>query len=116
MDRHFSCGPLQSARRMAQNEASAGQVAEASPGLSTVFREAYLSADVCWLGVFRVLYGVLLIVDLLRRWTVVRFYYTNDGILPNHFALFRPMGRNLFSIFHAFSSFSEVNVAFALTL
>ncbi|HEY2405533.1 MAG TPA: DCC1-like thiol-disulfide oxidoreductase family protein [Polyangiaceae bacterium] len=76
----------------------------------------FLTVDRRWLGVFRILYGTLLIVDLLRRWAVARFYYTNDGILPNHFSLFRPMGGHLFSLYHAFSSLGEVSVAFAVTL
>jgi predicted DCC family thiol-disulfide oxidoreductase YuxK len=79
-------------------------------------RDTYLSVDVRWLGIFRVLYGTLLIVDLVRRWVDVRFYYTNDGVMPNHFELFRPGWRNIFSVFFAFSSFSEVNFAFTLAL
>ncbi|HWZ87666.1 MAG TPA: hypothetical protein VNW92_02415, partial [Polyangiaceae bacterium] len=101
---------------MTQDEAAAGQGAEPRPEISKLFREAYLSVDVRWLGVFRILYGSLLIVDLLRRWVDLRFYYSNDGIMPNHFALFRPGWRNVFSVFFAFSSFSEVNVAFLLAL
>jgi predicted DCC family thiol-disulfide oxidoreductase YuxK len=80
------------------------------------FRQRYLSVDPRWLGVFRILLGTLLIVDLLRRWLDIRAFYTNDGILPNHYSLYRPMGAYLFSLYHAFSTFGEVNVAFALTL
>jgi predicted DCC family thiol-disulfide oxidoreductase YuxK len=58
----------------------------------------------------------LLCADLIRRWVVARDFYTNDGVLPNHFSLFRPLGRNVFSLYHAFSTLPEVNVAFALTL
>src|SRR5258707_119161 len=101
---------LQSARHMTQDETAAGQGADAKPEISTWLRDTYLSVDVRWLGVFRILYGTLLVVDLLRRWAVARFYYTNDGILPNHFALFRPGWRNLFSVFFAFSSLNEVHV------
>jgi predicted DCC family thiol-disulfide oxidoreductase YuxK len=36
--------------------------------------------------------------------------------LPNHFSLFRPLGRDVFSIYHAFSTLPEVSFAFALTL
>lgn len=80
------------------------------------FEDHYCRADLRWLGVFRILLGVLLCVDLLRRWAVARDFYTNEGILPNHFSLFRPLGRDVFSIYHAFSTLPEVNVAFALTL
>jgi predicted DCC family thiol-disulfide oxidoreductase YuxK len=79
-------------------------------------RERYCRVDLRWLGVFRVLLGLLLCVDLLRRWAVATDFYTNDGVLPNHFSLFRPMGRDVFSIYHAFSTLPEVSVAFALTL
>jgi predicted DCC family thiol-disulfide oxidoreductase YuxK len=78
--------------------------------------ERYLAVDLRWLGVFRILFGGLLIADLLRRWTVARDFYSNDGILPNHFSIFRPLGRDLFSLYHAFSTPGQVHVAFALTL
>lgn len=80
------------------------------------FEEHYCRADLRWLGLFRIFLGILLSVDLLRRWAVATDFYTNAGILPNHFSLFRPLGRDVFSIYHAFSTLPEVNVAFALTL
>jgi predicted DCC family thiol-disulfide oxidoreductase YuxK len=82
----------------------------------TWFEERYCRADLRWLGVFRILLGLLLCAELLRRWVVATDFYTNDGVLPNHFSLFRPLGRRVFSIYHAFSTLPEVNVAFALTL
>lgn len=80
------------------------------------FEDRYCRADLRWLGVFRILLGLLLTVDLLRRWVVATDFYTNQGVLPNHFSLFRPLGRDVFSLYHAFSTLPEVNVAFALTL
>jgi predicted DCC family thiol-disulfide oxidoreductase YuxK len=80
------------------------------------FEERYCQADLRWLGVFRIFFGLLLIADLLRRWAVATDFYTNDGVLPNHFSLFRPLGRDVFSIYHAFSTLPEISVAFALTL
>jgi len=80
------------------------------------FVERYCRADLRWLGVFRIFYGLLLVADLLRRWAVATDFYTNEGVLPNHFSLFRPLGRDVFSIYHAFSTRGEVDVAFALTL
>ena len=80
------------------------------------FVERYLSVDVRWLGVFRVALGGLLIVEVLRRWYYARAFYTNDGLLPNHFSLYAPMGRHVFSIYHAFSTYGEVSVAFFCTL
>jgi predicted DCC family thiol-disulfide oxidoreductase YuxK len=84
--------------------------------LADHLRDTYLTADLCWLGVLRILLGTLLSVDLIRRWTDARTFYTNDGILPNHFSMFRPMGRNVFSIYHAFSTLGEISVAFAFSL
>jgi predicted DCC family thiol-disulfide oxidoreductase YuxK len=80
------------------------------------FEERYCGADLRWMGVFRILFGLLLTADLLRRWAVATDFYTNDGVLPNHFSLFRPLGRDVFSIYHAFSTLPEISVAFALTL
>jgi hypothetical protein len=79
-------------------------------------KDRYLGADPRWLGVFRIGLGVLLCVEVLRRWYYARDFYTNEGFLPNHYSLFAPMGRNVFSIYHAFSTYGEVSVAFALTL
>jgi predicted DCC family thiol-disulfide oxidoreductase YuxK len=84
--------------------------------IADFLRDRYLTVDVRWLGIFRMLLGSLLCVDLLRRWYYARPFYTNDGLLPNHFSLFRPMGSNVFSIYHAFSTLGEVSVAFAITL
>lgn len=75
----------------------------------------YLSADPRWLGVFRIYFGLILCADLLRRWVEAREYYTNDGFLPNHFSLFRPMGDKLFSLYHPFSTLNEIHVVFTLT-
>jgi predicted DCC family thiol-disulfide oxidoreductase YuxK len=80
------------------------------------FEDHYCRADLRWLGVFRIFLGVLLCADLVRRWVSASDFYTNDGVLPNHFSLFRPLGRDVFSLYHAFSTLPEVNLAFALTL
>ena len=79
-------------------------------------RARYLTLDVRWLGVFRVCLGTLLVVEVLRRWYYAPAFYTNAGLLPNHFSLFAPMGRNVFSVYHAFSTYGEVSVAFGATL
>jgi predicted DCC family thiol-disulfide oxidoreductase YuxK len=84
--------------------------------VSEFVRDRYLSVDPRWLGIFRILFGVLLLVDGGRRFVAARAFYTNDGLLPNHYSLFRPMGRNVFSVFHAFSTMGEVAIAFTLTM
>lgn len=80
------------------------------------FEEHYCRVDLRWLGAFRVVLGLVLCGQLLHCWRVARDFYSNDGILPNHFSLFRPLGRGVFSFYHAFSTPAEVHLAFALTL
>jgi hypothetical protein len=80
------------------------------------FSARYFTLDTRWLGVFRIVFGLLLFVDGSRRWLDVRMYYSNDGIFPNHYSLFAPMGRDVFSLLHAFSSVGEASVCFALVL
>jgi predicted DCC family thiol-disulfide oxidoreductase YuxK len=92
-----------------------GPIGRLRPAI-TWFEDRYCRADLRWLGVFRIAFALLLTADLLRRWAVATDFYTNDGVLPNHFSLFRPLGRDVFSIYHAFSTLPEVSVAFALTL
>jgi predicted DCC family thiol-disulfide oxidoreductase YuxK len=55
-------------------------------------------------------------LDVSRRWWQAREFYTNDGFFPNHFSLFRPMGDELFSLLHAFSTMGEVSVVMAIML
>ncbi len=77
--------------------------------------DCYVTADARWLGLFRIAFGVLLCADLGRRWAEAREYYSNEGFLPNHYSLFRPIGEHVFSLLHALSSLSEIRVAFVLT-
>jgi predicted DCC family thiol-disulfide oxidoreductase YuxK len=85
-------------------------------GVRTFLRDRYLSVDVRWLGIFRLALGALLMVEVLRRWYYAVPFYTNDGLLPNHYSLFAPMGGSVFSIYHAFSTYPEVSLAFFATL
>jgi hypothetical protein len=96
-------------RRMRRQVSSSSRFANA-------LIDRYLSLDVRWLGVFRLCFGSLLVVEVLRRWYYAPAFYTNAGLLPNHYSLFAPMGRNVFSIYHAFSTYGEVSVAFFATL
>jgi len=84
--------------------------------LIAFFNERYRSLDPRWLGLFRICFGCLLISELMYRWSYARLMFSNDGVLPNHFSLFAPMGQDLFSLYHVFSTVQEVHVAFALTL
>ena len=76
----------------------------------------YFTADARWLGAFRIGFGALLSWDCCRRIQDAREYYSNDGFLPNHFALFRPMGDGVFSFLSAFSTLAEVRSVMVLML
>jgi len=78
-------------------------------------RSAYLSIDRRVLGVFRITYGLVLLFELIRRGIHLELLYSNDGILSNHFLLFRPRVVPQFSLFTAFSTPEEVRFAFILT-
>lgn len=79
------------------------------------FKERYFSIDRRLLGLFRIYFGTLLLIDVLRRLPDVTLFYTNEGVLSNHFALYAPMAKPLFSIYTAFSTKPEVVTAFLLT-
>src|SRR6186713_2609082 len=74
----------------------------------------YLTVDPRSLGLFRLLFGSVLLSDLLRRWVELGFWYTNSGLLPNHTLLWRPPARSLFSLFFTVSSASEAQLGFAI--
>lgn len=84
--------------------------------VSDFLQARYFTADTRFLGLFRIGFGSLMTLDCARRFAHAREYYSNDGFLPNHFSLFRPMGDGIFSLLHAFSSLAEVRVVMALML
>jgi hypothetical protein len=75
----------------------------------------YFELDRRLLAAFRVYFGLVLLVDLLRRFPYLTLFYTNAGVLPNHYALFASPVRPVFSVFFACSTRGEVAVAFVLT-
>lgn len=87
----------------------------ASGGIQQTLRESYLTLDRRLLGVFRIYFGFLLLGDVLRRLPDSTFFYSNDGVLSNHFSLFSPMIKPYFSLYTAFSTPNEVKLAFLLT-
>lgn len=78
------------------------------------FIEAYLSIDRRVLGAFRIVYGLVLLYDLARRAAVLELMYSNDGVLSNHYVMFRPQADFQLSLLDAFSTPNEVRLAFAL--
>jgi len=77
-------------------------------------RLTYLSVDARSLGLFRVVFGLVLFSDLARRWRELGFWYTNSGLLPNHTLLWRPPAGRMFSLFFTVSSVQEAQFGFAL--
>ena len=73
------------------------------------------TADPRTLGLFRICFGTYLLVDLYRRLPDYVLFYTNDGMLPAHASIARPMSPFLFSVFHAAHTPNEVLAFFALT-
>lgn len=80
------------------------------------FANRYLRIDPRSLGLFRILFGLVLIRDLASRWTWLAAFYSNDGVLPNHAHLFqlRESG-GVWSVLHAFSHRDEAFTAFIIT-
>lgn len=78
------------------------------------FQRTYLTVDPRSLGLFRVLFGLVLLSDLARRWAELGFWYVNSGLLPNHTILWRPPARYMFSLFFGASGLREAQLGFAL--
>lgn len=81
-------------------------------------KERWGTLDTRTLGLFRVAFGLLLIGNLLDRTgffgdDLVSFY-SNEGIWPNHYALFLPPTPGYWSLLSGFSSPYEVRVAMAV--
>lgn len=69
----------------------------------------WFDADPRALGLFRIAVGLLGIWDVLRRWPWLELLYTNNGLYPNHFALYNK-GGSFFSLLHSFKTVGEVEL------
>ncbi len=74
----------------------------------------WFAADPRALGLFRIAFGLLGFWDLFRRIPYVTIFYSNDGVLSNHFALFRPAAGHHFTLFHLCSKPEEAALLFGL--
>jgi hypothetical protein len=79
-----------------------------------LLRDRYLAVDARTLGFFRICFGLHLLANLYDRTKGIDAlaFYTNEGVLPNHFALFAPMGERQWSLLYPFSTPAQVQVAF----
>ncbi|HEY3595270.1 MAG TPA: hypothetical protein VGL13_15395, partial [Polyangiaceae bacterium] len=83
--------------------------------VATFLRDRYLAVDARSLALFRVVFGLHLIVNLYDRTQGPDgvAFYTNEGMYPNHYALFNPLGDKNWSLLFPCSSPGEVQVALA---
>jgi hypothetical protein len=81
-------------------------------------RDRYFSVDARSLGLFRIVFGLHLVANLHDRTRGPDgvAFYTNDGLLPNHYALFAPIGDKIWSLLFPFSTPAEVQIAFLFIL
>src|SRR5262245_53449857 len=77
--------------------------------------DRYASIDPRSLGLFRIVFGGLLISDLARRVPDLVMFYTEIGIVPSQHSSAAASGRELFSIYNAFATPGQVAIAFAVT-
>ena len=77
------------------------------------FLDRYCTVDTRTLGLFRIYFGLVLLTNLWDRTGGLDLvsFYTNDGVLPNHWALFRPPAAGYWSLMLGFSSAGEVRWA-----
>lgn len=76
-------------------------------------KQRWFTVDARTLAFFRVCFGLLLFTNLIDRvWGInLVSFYSNDGVWPNHYALFLPPTHGFWSLLLAFSTPTEVTVA-----
>lgn len=81
-----------------------------------LLRDRYLTVDARTLGLFRICFGLHLLANLYDRTRGIDAlaFYTNDGVLPNHYALFAPLAERQLSLLSPFSTPGQVQVAFTI--
>jgi hypothetical protein len=75
-------------------------------------RRHYLSIDPRTLGLWRVAIALLLLMDLAKRSQIVSTFYINEGLIPNHRVLWRPMREHMLSFLFTFTERGEVQIVF----
>ncbi len=78
------------------------------------FAEAYLTMDARSAALGRIAVSVVLLIDLFRRVPVLRLFYSNEGLLPNHTLLWRPPTQWMFSFFFPASLPGEAALGFVI--
>jgi hypothetical protein len=83
--------------------------------IADAFRRRYLQLDARALGLGRIVFASVLLLDLLRRVPWISELYTNAGVLPNHTVLWRPPVARLFSFMFMSSLPEEAVLWFAVS-
>jgi predicted DCC family thiol-disulfide oxidoreductase YuxK len=82
--------------------------------LARWFARSYLTMDARSAALGRIVLSIVLLVDLFRRVPVLRLFYSNEGLLPNHTLLWRPPTQWMFSFFFLASLPGEAAVGFVI--
>jgi len=77
-------------------------------------RQAYLTTDLRSLALGRIGLALVLLANLIMRALVLRDFYSNDGLLPNHTLLWRPEQWPVFSLLFVASTPAMAAAAFVL--
>jgi predicted DCC family thiol-disulfide oxidoreductase YuxK len=83
-------------------------------GIRRRLGEAWLTMDARSAALGRIALSLVLLLDLVRRVPVLRLFYTNEGLLPNHTLLWRPPTPWMFSFFFMASHADEAALGFAI--
>ncbi|HEY6476315.1 MAG TPA: hypothetical protein VI456_07005, partial [Polyangia bacterium] len=83
-------------------------------GLGERLKRTYLQIDLRSLALGRIVFGLVLIGDLLRRVPWLRDFYSNAGLLPNHTVLWRPPFPRIFSFLFMASLPEEAAIWFCI--
>jgi hypothetical protein len=78
------------------------------------FRRNFSTIDPRTLGFFRIVVALLLLADLTHRLLDAQLWYANDGLLPNHTGLWRPIREWVPSIFWGVSHGMEARALMTL--
>jgi len=80
-------------------------------------RDTFLRIDARSLGLFRIVFALVLIADWVQRRRWLKELYSHEGVLPNHNHLFLLHDQQrVWSALHAFSSPGENAFAFFVIL
>jgi predicted DCC family thiol-disulfide oxidoreductase YuxK len=80
--------------------------------LARRFAAAYMTMDARSAALGRVALAIVLLIDLARRVPMLRLFYSNEGLLPNHTLLWRPPTQWMFSFFFLASLPEEAALGF----